>query len=120
VKILFDHNVPRRLRNHLEGHEIHTAKEMQWEQLKNGALIAAAIENGFQAFVTIDKQLEYQQNLAALLLPVVVLDAKSNTLLALLPFVAFLRDLFASSLERVLYVIDEDGKVLALKQPRTR
>ena len=72
MKVLFDHNLPRRLRKHLPGHEIHTAKEMNWEQLRNGALMTAAIAAGFRVFVTIDKHLEHQQNLAALPLPVVV------------------------------------------------
>ena len=120
MKILFDHNLPRSLRDHLSGHDIHTAREMKWEQLRNGALMSVAIEAGFEVFVTIDKQIEHQQNLAALVLPVVVVDGKSNTLPVLLPFVPFLRDLFASSLERILYVIEENGNVLRLQAPRSR
>ena len=73
---------------------------------------------GFEAFVTIDKQIEHQQNLAALPLAVVVVDGPSNALPALLPFTPFLRDLFASPLERVLYVVGQGGDVLRLKEPR--
>jgi hypothetical protein len=91
---------------------------MKWEQLRNGALMSTAASAGFEAFVTIDKQIEHQQNLAALLLAVVVLDAKSNVLPALLPFAPYLRDLFASALERALYVVEESGNVLRLKEPR--
>ncbi len=105
MKILFDHNLPRRLREHLPGHEIRTTKEMKWEQLRNGALMSIAVGSGFEVLVTIDKQIEHQQNLAALLLTVVVVDGKSNALPALLPFTPFLRALFASSLERALYVV---------------
>ena len=90
MKILFDHNLPRSLREHLQGYEIHTAKEMNWEQLRNGALMMIALAAGFDAFVTIDKQLEHQQNLGALPLPVVVLDGDSNALPALVPFVPYL------------------------------
>jgi hypothetical protein len=95
---------------------------MKWEQLRNDALMSVAIEAGFDVFVTIDKQIEHQQNLAALVLSVVVVDGKSNTLPVLLPFVPFLRDLSASSLERVLYVIEENGKcasVTGTSQPLT-
>lgn len=91
MKILFDHNLPRRRRKHLPGFEIHTAKEMKWEQLRNGALMTVAIAAGFDVFVTIDKQLEHQQNLATLPLPVVVLDGDSNALPALVPFVPILQ-----------------------------
>ena len=120
MKILFDHNLPRRLREHLPGHEIRTTREMKWEQLRNGALISIASGAGFEVFVTIDKQIEHQQNLAALLLAVVVVDAKSNALPALLPFTPSLHGLFASSLERALYVVEEGGNVLRLTEPRSR
>lgn len=118
MKILFDHNLPRRLRTHLPGYEIRTAKEMNWEQLRNGALITVAIAAGFDAFVTIDKHLEHQQNLAALPLPVVVLDGDSNALPALVPFVPFLQTLLQSSLERALYIVQGSGNVLRLNEPR--
>lgn len=78
-----------------------------------------AAGTGFEVFVTIDKQIEHQQNLSALVLTVVVVDGKSNALPALLPFTPFLRDLFASSLERALYVVEEGGNVLQLKEPRS-
>ena len=120
MKILFDHNLPRRLREHLPGHEICTTREMKWEQLRNGALMSVAAEAGFEVFVTIDKQIEHQQNLAALVLTVVVVDGKSNALPALLPFTPFLGNLFASSLERTLYVVEESGNVLQLREPRSR
>ena len=119
MKILFDHNLPRRLREHLPGHEIRTTREMKWEQLRNGALMAVAAGAGFEVFVTIDKQIEHQQNLAALALAVVVVDGKSNALPALLPFAPYLRDLFASSLERALFIVEADGKVLRLREPRS-
>ena len=75
MKILFDHNLPRRLREHLPGHEIRTTREMKWEQLRNGALISSAVEARFEVFVTIDKQIEHQQNLATLALPVVDVES---------------------------------------------
>ena len=72
------------MREHLPGHEIRTTREMKWEQLRNGALMSIAAGAGFEVFVTIDKQIEHQQNLAALALAVVVVDGKSNALPALI------------------------------------
>jgi hypothetical protein len=118
VKILFDHNLPRRLRDHLPGHQISTTREMKWEQLRNGELMSIAAQAGFEVLVTIDKKIEHQQNLAALVLPIVVVDGKSNALPALVPFAPFLRELFASSLERLLYIVEEGGNVLRLNEPR--
>ena len=82
--------------------------------------MSVAAEAGFKVFVTIDKQIEHQQNLAALVLTVVVVDGKSNALPALLPFTPFLGNLFASALERTLYVVEESGNVLQLREPRSR
>ena len=105
MKILSDHNLPRRFREHLPEHDVHTAREMKWEQLRNGVLLSVASEAGFAAFLTIDKHLEHQQNLAALALPVVVIDGASNALPALLPFAPFIRNLMATPLERALYIV---------------
>jgi hypothetical protein len=57
---------------------------MGWSGVKNGKLLALAADE-FDAFVTVDKNLPYQQNLTTLPVAVVVLDAVSNELPALLP-----------------------------------
>ena len=59
---------------------------MGWSGVKNGELLALAA-NDFDAFITVDKNLPYQQNLTALPIAVVVLDAVSSELPALLPLV---------------------------------
>jgi hypothetical protein len=93
---------------------------VKWELLRNDALMSVAAATGFDVFVTIDKQIEHQQNIDTLVLSVVVVDGKSNALPALLPFTSFLRDLFGSSLQHALYVVEEGGNVLQLKEPRSR
>ena len=47
MKILFDHNVDRRFRQQLPGHEIQTARERGWDKLENGVLLRAAADGGF-------------------------------------------------------------------------
>jgi hypothetical protein len=59
---------------------------MGWERLRNGKLLAAAAAAGFEAFITIDKNLKNQQNLSALPIAVLVVMAKSNRLADVLPF----------------------------------
>ena len=63
---------------------IKTAVEMGWSGVKNGALLARAAAE-FEAFITVDRNLPYQQNVATLPIAVVVLVAHSNQLQALLP-----------------------------------
>jgi hypothetical protein len=105
VKLLFDHNVDRRFRRHISGHEISTTREMGWEALENGALLKAAADGRFEAFVSIDKKIEHEQNLKTLPLPVVIIDAPSNALPALIPFAPLLLDLFKTPLDRLLFVV---------------
>ena len=73
MRVLFDNNVPAPLRQRLTGHMVDTAKEMGWHELKNGALLMAAEQHGFEVMVTGDKNLSYQQNLKGRSLALVVL-----------------------------------------------
>lgn len=84
MRLLLDECVPARLRKALPNHEVSTVGLEGWSGVKNGKLLALAAA-GFDAFVTVDKNLPYQQNAAALPIAVLVLDAKSNELPFLLP-----------------------------------
>jgi hypothetical protein len=100
--LLLDESVPRRFRHSLPGHEVRTVIEMGWAGIKNGKLLALAASE-FDAFLTVDKNLPYQQNLISLPIAVIVLDAMSNELSALLLLVPALeREL--SSLKPRTYV----------------
>jgi hypothetical protein len=63
VKVLFDECIPRPLRTRFHEFEVRTAQEMGWGRLKNGELLERA-EGVFDAFLTADKNLKYQQNIA--------------------------------------------------------
>jgi hypothetical protein len=76
MKILFDHGTPAPLRRQLTGYEVATAYEMGWAKLSNGDLLAAA-EKSFDAFITTDQNLRYQQNLAGRRLAILVLPTTS-------------------------------------------
>ena len=68
---------------------------MGWSGVKNGKLLALAAAD-FDVFVTVDKNLPYQQNLAALPIALVVLDAHSTELAFLLPLVDRLEQVLSS------------------------
>ena len=63
MKVLLDEDLPHNLRLHLISHEVSTAAYLGWNGLKNGALLKAADEAGFEALLTGDQNLSYQQNL---------------------------------------------------------
>src|SRR5436190_20231610 len=73
MKILFDQGTPAPLRYALRGHLVATAHEMGWAQLANGDLLNAA-EASFDAFVTTDQNLRYQQNLRGRKLAILILS----------------------------------------------
>lgn len=87
MKLLLDENLPKRLKEHFQYQEIYTARDMNWNGVKNGALLKLMIENQFNALITFDKNLQFQQNFAKYTLPIIVLNAKDNTYLTLKEFV---------------------------------
>ena len=71
--ILFDHVTPKGIALALVGHTVTRAKDRGWDTLSNGDLLAAAEAAGFDVFVTADKNMRYQQNLAGRRIALVVL-----------------------------------------------
>jgi hypothetical protein len=72
--------VDAEFRSLLIGHEVVHARELGWETLSNGQLIAAAELEGFGAMMTVDKSLQHQQNLKGRSLSVIMLDTPRVTL----------------------------------------
>jgi len=77
MRILFDQGTPVPLRRSLHPHKVDTASEMGWSSLTNGELISAAEKNGFDAMITTDQSLKYQQNLSQRKLGIIVLKTTS-------------------------------------------
>lgn len=75
MKILLDENLSYELRHSMTEHEVFTVRYMGWGGLKNGALIAAAESSGIEVFVTGDRNLSYQQNLAGRRMAIITLSA---------------------------------------------
>ena len=104
MRILLDESLPRRLSRALAEHTVSTVVEAGWSGVKNGRLLVLAAGQ-FDVFVTADRNLQYQQNLAALPLAVVVLVAHDNRLPTLLPLIpellACLAKMSPNSLVRV-------------------
>lgn len=79
MKILLDECVTHKLKKFLQEYEVFTVTEMGFGGMKNGKLLATAQGSGFDMLLTIDKNIDSQQNIANFDLSVVVLDViKSN------------------------------------------
>lgn len=80
MRILLDECAPRPLRRSLPGHDVRTVQEMGWDGLENGDLLREFTSAGFDVFLTVDQNLQYQQNLRAAGVAIIVLIAPSNKL----------------------------------------
>ena len=83
MKLLLDENLPKRLKSDFSEHEVFTVRDKGWEGKKNGELMKLMIDDNFDAFLTFDKNLQHQQNFIKFNIPVLVLNAFSNTYLTL-------------------------------------
>jgi len=79
VRVLLDECVDWRLTRDIIGHDVRTARQMGWTAIKNGELLALASEH-FDVFVTVDRNLSFQQNLDVFSIAVIVLRTKTNRL----------------------------------------
>jgi hypothetical protein len=79
VKVLVDECVDWRLSRDIVGHEVKTARQMGWSSIRNGELLGLAAKE-FDVFVTVDRNLSFQQNVPTFAIAVIVLRARTNRL----------------------------------------
>lgn len=77
MRILLDESVPARLGTLLTGHSVVTVQRRGWASINNGKLLALASAE-FDVLLTADKGMQYQQNLVALPVAILIVIARSN------------------------------------------
>ena len=104
MRILLDECVDRGVAKHITGHDVRTTMEMGWGGVKNGQLLANA-QKDFDVLITVDQNLQFQQNLRKSGLAIFVLVAPSNRiqhLRSLIPeLLAQLQDFQPGSVVRI-------------------
>ncbi len=85
MRILIDECLNWRLGRALIGHYAVSAQKMGWSGIKNGQLLRLAVENGFDVFLTGDRNLSFQHNTTQLQIAVVVLETEGIQLHQTLP-----------------------------------
>src|SRR4051812_27026967 len=63
MRVLFDQNIPRSLRQFLPDHDISTAAELGWSALSNGLILDAAEAAGVHVMITADRDIQHQPNM---------------------------------------------------------
>ncbi len=105
MRVLLDECLPAGLRRDLPGHDVTTVQRMGWAGTKNGALLPMIEQEGFAAFLTVDKGVEFQQRVRGRSFGVIALRASSNDIEDLRPLMPAVRgalpDLQAGQLVRI-------------------
>lgn len=86
MRLILDECIDRRLARDLADHEVKTVPQMGWAGIKNGQLLSLLADT-FDVFITVDRNLAFQQNLPQFSIAVIVLQARSNRLADLKPLV---------------------------------
>lgn len=86
MRILIDESLPSGIAALLTGHESVSVQQAGWSGVKNGKLLALAASK-FDVFLTVDQNIEFQQNLATLPIAVVVLVVRRTRIQAILPLI---------------------------------
>jgi predicted nuclease of predicted toxin-antitoxin system len=109
MKILLDENIDIRFKALFpaEIYEVYTVRDMQWNGIKNGALLKLLKEHQFDCWIVVDKNIPYQQNLSTLPCLIIVLDVIRNTLKHISPLIPSVLDVLKDSTERKVIVIPE-------------
>jgi hypothetical protein len=84
VRVLLDECIDRRFAKDIQGYEVLTVPQAGWAGIKNGELLTRA-QTQFDVFVTVDRNLAFQQNIPQFTIAVIVLQAKTNRLKDLHP-----------------------------------
>jgi len=104
--MLLDENLPKKLKlSFTDSHEVYTVSEMNWQGKKNGELLGLMIINGFEALLTIDQNLQHQQNIEKFPLKLIIFKAVNNKLDTLIPYVERLTDMLENEPEPQKQVI---------------
>lgn len=108
-KVLFDENMPRKLRRDLPEFAVRTVQEEGWAGLKNGDLLRKAALS-FDVLVTADQRIRFQQNVLQFDIGVVVIETFDTTLANLRTLLPQLK----SAIE------DAIGGAITIVRPRIR
>jgi predicted nuclease of predicted toxin-antitoxin system len=98
MKLLLDENLPKKLKLDLSEYDIYTVRDKGWNGKRNGELMSLMVTDRFNALITFDKNLQYQQNFNKYSLPVLVLNAEDNSYLTLVKLIPQIKEILSKEL----------------------
>ncbi len=91
MRVLLDEQLPLDLAAALHGHSVDTVAGRSWAGITNGELLRR-MEGEYDALVTMDRGIEFQQNLTTMSIGVLLVRAPSNRMVHLHPLVSAILD----------------------------
>jgi predicted nuclease of predicted toxin-antitoxin system len=106
-RILLDENLPKPLAKQFVGNlEVTSVHDMGWAELKNGELIKAMLETGFEYLLTADKNLQNQQNLDKYPVKLILIRTYDNRYKTLIQYVPMI--------QQIIEAADESQKAIEI------
>lgn len=93
MKVLLDECTPRRLKHEFGDLDVTHVADLGWQGRRNGRLLASMRDSGFDTLVTVDRNLQFQQNLPEAGIAVLVLRATTNRVADLRRLIPEIREL---------------------------
>ena len=90
MRLLLDEHLPIGLAAEFPGHPVQSVSGRGWSGIKNGELLAR-MNGQYDALVTMDRSIEFQQRIATLRFGIVPVRARSNRMQDLMPLVPSIR-----------------------------
>lgn len=87
MRILIDESLPIAFAAEISGHDVKTVRAQRWLGLRNGVLLRAAVDAGFEVMITADNALRHQQNLPAIGIAIILITRVRNRMQDLRPLV---------------------------------
>ena len=109
MRVVLDANLPLDFAALLAGHQVDSVHQRGWSDLDNGALLAVC-EAEYDAFVTLDQSIRYQQNLRGRPIAVIILRAKSNRLQDLSPLAPALVAALPTAPQGQVTLVEQPGR----------
>jgi len=112
--ILLDENLlSRKLKQPFltKGYDVYNVEDMGWRGFKDREILDLAENYPFDAFITADKNLHYQQNLTGNILRIVILNSRSTRPDSLLPLMEQISEVIVSLSAGILISINDEGLI---------
>lgn len=110
MNIVLDHCIDRNFAKLIPSeHRVRTARQARLDRLKNGTLLRAAAEDGFDVLVTTDKNIRHQQDLDEMPISVLELNTRFTKFVDLAVLEPYLPAALDATRSHRFVSIDADG-----------